>query len=40
MAIINDLARGLKKVVKDLVFMMTCFVEVLEQLDPEDLAGT
>jgi phosphoenolpyruvate carboxylase len=40
MAISNDLARGLKKVDKDLDFMMTCFVEVLEQLDHKDLAGT
>lgn len=40
MAISNDLARGLKKVDKDLDFMMSCFVEVLEQLDHKDLAGT
>ena len=40
MAISTDLARGLKKVDKDLDFMMTCFVEVLEQLDHKDLAGT
>ncbi|MFZ9979079.1 MAG: phosphoenolpyruvate carboxylase [Opitutales bacterium] len=40
MAISNDLARGLKKVDKDLDFMMTCFVEVLEQLGHKDLAGT
>ncbi|MFM8549365.1 MAG: phosphoenolpyruvate carboxylase, partial [Verrucomicrobiota bacterium] len=40
MAISNDLARGLKKVDKDLDFMMTCFVEVLEPLDHKDLAGT
>ena len=40
MAISNDLARGLKKVDKDLDFMMGCFVEVLEQLDHKDLAGT
>ena len=40
MAISNDLARGLKKVDKDLDFMMTCFVEGLEQLDHKDLAGT
>ena len=40
MAISTDLARGLKKVDNDLDFMMTCFVEVLEQLDHKDLAGT
>lgn len=40
MAISTDLARGLKKVDKDLDFMMTCFVEMLEQLDHKDLAGT
>jgi phosphoenolpyruvate carboxylase len=40
MAISTDLARGLKKVDKDLDFMMTCFVEVLEQLEHKDLAGT
>jgi len=40
MAISNDLARGLKKVDQDLAFMMGCFVEVLEQLDHKDLAGT
>ena len=40
MVISNDLARGLKKVDKDLDFMMTCFVEVLEQLGHKDLAGT
>ena len=40
MAISNDLARGLKKVDKDLDFMMSCFVEVLEQLDHKDIAGT
>jgi len=40
MAISTDLARGLKKVDKDLDFMMGCFVEVLEQLDHKDLAGT
>ena len=40
MAISTDLARGLKKVDKDLDFMMGCFVEVLEQLEHKDLAGT
>jgi phosphoenolpyruvate carboxylase len=40
MAISTDLARGLKKVDRDLAFMMECFVEVLEQLDHKDLAGT
>jgi len=40
MAISNDLARGLKKVDQDLAFMMGCFVEVLEQLEHKDLAGT
>ena len=40
MAISNDLARGLRKVDKDLDFMMRCFVEVLEQLGHKDLAGT
>lgn len=35
-----DLARGLRKVDKDLDFMMTCFVEMLGQLDHQDLAGT
>ena len=40
MAISTDLARGLKKVDRDLAFMMQCFVEVLEQLDHKDLAGT
>ncbi|MEY4854582.1 MAG: hypothetical protein RIR32_1258, partial [Verrucomicrobiota bacterium] len=40
MAISTDLARGLKKVDKDLDFMMRCFVDVLEQLEHKDLAGT
>jgi phosphoenolpyruvate carboxylase len=40
MAISNDLARGLRKVDKDLDFMMRCFVDVLEQLGHKDLAGT
>ena len=40
MAISTDLARGLKKVDKDLDFMMGCFVDVLEQLEHKDLAGT
>ena len=40
MAINKDLAQGLKKVDRDLAFMMGCFVEVLEQLGHKDLAGT
>ena len=36
----KDLAQGLKKVDRDLAFMMECFVEVLEQLGHKDLAGT
>jgi phosphoenolpyruvate carboxylase len=40
MPINKDLAQGLKKVDRDLAFMMECFVEVLEQLGHKDLAGT
>ena len=40
MAINKDLAQGLKKVDRDLAFMMECFVEVLEQLGHKDIAGT
>ena len=40
MVINKDLARGLKKVDRDLAFMMGCFVEVLEELGHKDLAGT
>ncbi|MEY2821682.1 MAG: hypothetical protein RL105_1254 [Verrucomicrobiota bacterium] len=39
-AISTDLAKGLRKVDKDLDFMMSCFVEVLEQLGHKDIAGT
>ena len=40
MAINKDLAQGLKKVDRDLAFMMECFVEVLEHLGHKDIAGT
>lgn len=40
MPISRDLQQGLLKVDKDLDFMMTCFVEVLEELGHKDLAGT
>lgn len=40
MPINKDLAQGLKKVDRDLAFMMECFVEVLEQLGHKDIAGS
>ena len=40
MPISKELQRGLRKVDRDLDFMMSCFREVLEELGHKDLAGT